>query len=197
MEILIATSNDGKFNEFRELLGDLPITLKYLKDFPSIEEIEETGETYFENALIKAKVASKATGMMVLADDSGLEVEILGNRPGVFSARYGGGSISSAEKNQKLLNEIADIGGKNRKAKFICILVLTNAEGEILTTAEGICEGTISDKPNGLNGFGYDPIFIPDGYSETFAKLSNEFKQKISHRSTAIGKIIEFFRRST
>jgi XTP/dITP diphosphohydrolase len=197
MEILIATNNVGKFKEFKELLCDLPINLKYLRDFPEIQEISETGSTYFENALIKAKAASLATGLCSLADDSGLEVESLDNRPGVYSARYGGNALDNVGKINKLLAEIENNPNKGRKAKFICELVLTNANGEVLASTEGRCEGSISDKPYGINGFGYDSIFIPDGYSNTFGEISNEIKQKISHRSKAIEKIYDFLSSST
>ncbi len=192
MEILIATNNLGKAKEFAHFFTDLPIKLRSLREFPEIEDVEETGSTYAENAVLKAKTYSLETNLWSLADDSGLEVEVLGNAPGVFSARYAGENATDAEKINKLLAEIKKSGRKSRKAKFICVIALTDEKGEVQIIVEGVCEGHITHKPCGINGFGYDSVFIPNDYPETFGELSGEIKQKISHRAKAIKKIIDF-----
>jgi XTP/dITP diphosphohydrolase len=197
MEILIATNNLGKVKEFTHFFADLPIKLRSLREFPEIEDVEETGSTYAENAVLKAKTYSLKTNLWALADDSGLEVEVLGNAPGIFSARYAGENASNNEKINKLLTQIEKSSKKNRNAKFICVIALTNEKGEVQVIVEGVCEGHITDKPCGINGFGYDPVFIPNDYRETFGELSEEIKQKISHRANAVRKIIDFLLKLT
>jgi XTP/dITP diphosphohydrolase len=189
MEILIGTNNPGKVSEIKEFFKDLPIKLKSLQDFPEIEDVEETGKTYTENAILKAKTYSLATNLWALADDSGLEVDALDNAPGIFSARY---ADTNNERISKILYELSKKAEKPRNAKFISVMVITNEKGEVLSIAEGICEGHISDKPCGINGFGYDSIFIPNNYQETFGELSEKTKQTISHRAKASKKIIDF-----
>lgn len=191
-ELFIATKNAGKIREIEKLLTDLPISLRNAGDFREIAEPEETGETFAENAILKAKYYAEKTGMLSLADDSGLEVEALKGEPGVFSARYGGADATNEEKIAKLLNELKQTDDENRFARFVCSMAIADNKGEVQFLSDGICEGKISLIPQGNNGFGYDPIFIPEGYSETFGVLSDEIKQKISHRSRAIEKIIEY-----
>jgi XTP/dITP diphosphohydrolase len=146
---------------------------------------------------LKAKYYALRTGLWALADDSGLEVESLGGAPGVFSARYAGESAAYAEKIEKLLREIGSADTENRRARFSCAMAIADQTGGVKFLSEGVCNGKIAARPRGTNGFGYDPVFIPEGYSKTFGELSDEIKQKISHRSQAIKKIIRFLRRIT
>ncbi len=190
MELLIATKNKGKISEICEKLSRLQIKLKNLSDFPNLEEPAETGESFSENAILKAKSYALQTGLWSLADDSGLEVESLGGKPGIFSARYAGEKASDEENIRKLLHELE--GVENRKARFVCVMALCNEKGKIKFLAEGVCSGIITSEPRGNNGFGYDPIFIPDGFESTFGELSVEIKQQISHRAEALKKIISF-----
>jgi XTP/dITP diphosphohydrolase len=197
MEILLATNNQGKIIEIKKLLKDLPIQIRSLREFPEIEDVEEIGTTFTENAVLKAKTYSLKTNLWALADDSGLEVDVLGLAPGVFSARYAGKDANNEEKINKVLNEIEKIDKNQRTARFICVMALTDEKGNVKMISEGICEGNLADKPIGMNGFGYDPIFIPANFQQTFGELSDEIKQSISHRSKAIKKIIDFLRHLT
>lgn len=191
--ILIATGNEGKLIEFKDLLSDSPFVLHNLKEFSNVKEVPETGETFAENAAIKAREYAKQTKMLTIADDSGLEVVALGNAPGVFSARYGGDGLKNEHRIEKLLSELENTNDLHRKARFVCVIAIANSDGEILFQANGACEGTIADKPIGYNGFGYDSIFIPNGFSETFGELSPQIKRKISHRALAMREIQMFF----
>lgn len=191
-KILIASGNAGKVREFAELLKDLPIEICGLKDFHNIKEVAETGVSFEENAKLKAAGYALQTGLWTLADDSGLEVEALGNAPGVFSARYGGETASNAEKIEKLLAELEKTGDCERKARFVCAIALATPDGEIICLEIGMCEGLISDKPQGNKGFGYDPIFVPENFRKTFGELPENIKQEISHRGRATRKIIRF-----
>ena len=193
LKILMATGNAGKVRELRELLANLPVRLIDLTEFPHIVEPEETGTTFLENAGLKAKSYSLQTGLWALADDSGLEVEALNGAPGVFSARYGGAKASDKERLDKLLGELADT--ENRRARFVCAMTVTDEKGAIKFNAEGVCDGIIALRASGEGGFGYDPIFIPEGFSETFGELPIEVKQQISHRKRAIVEIIQQIRR--
>jgi XTP/dITP diphosphohydrolase len=191
-KILIATGNAGKVREFAELLKELPIEICGLKDFHNIEEVSETGASFEENAKLKAAGYALQTGLWTLADDSGLEVEALGDAPGVFSARYGGETASNAEKIEKLLAELKKTGDCERKARFVCVIALAAPDGEIIRLEIGTCEGVIADKPLGNNGFGYDPVFVPENFRKTFGELPENIKQEISHRGRATRKIIRF-----
>jgi XTP/dITP diphosphohydrolase len=192
-QLLVATGNAGKVRELKEFLIDLSIVLRDLNEFPGVSEVEETGATFEENAILKAKGYAVQTGIWTLADDSGLEVEALGGAPGVFSARYAGENAGDKEKITKLLNELGD--NNNRRARFVCAMAIADETGEVKFLYEGVCDGKISVNPSGTNGFGYDPIFIPDGFDETFGELSSDVKQKISHRGRAMEKIIQYLRR--
>lgn len=194
LELLIATKNIGKIRELEKLLADLPFVLRNTAEFPDIIEPEETGITFAENAILKAQYYAQKTGIWALADDSGLEVEALNGHPGVFSARYGGADATNDEKIAKLLNELAQTNDKQRLARFVCSMAISDENGGIRVLTEGICNGKITSSPKGINGFGYDPIFIPDSFLQTFGELSDEIKQKISHRSRATEKIIDFLR---
>ncbi len=192
LELLIASKNAGKIKEFRQLLADLPIILHSANEFDAIPEPEETGETFADNAILKARYYAEKTGLIALADDSGLAVDALNGAPGVFSARYAGADATNAERIDKLLKEVSDTPIEKRLARFVCAIAITTQTGKILNLTEATCEGNIAFQPSGTNGFGYDPIFVPNGFSQSFGELSDEIKHKISHRGRAIEKIIEF-----
>ena len=194
-ELLIATKNVGKIKELEKLLADTPVQLRSLNDFPKAFEPEETGATFAENAALKAQSYALQIGLWALGDDSGLEVEALGGAPGVFSARYAGAGATDMQRIEKLLKELGKVREENRRARFVCAMAIARATGEIEFVAEGVCNGTIALAASGANGFGYDPIFVPDGFSETFGTLSNNIKQQISHRARASAKIIQYLRR--
>jgi len=193
-ELLIATGNEGKITELREMLAEFPLYILSLSDFPEAIDVAETGDTFCENALLKARGYARQTALIALADDSGLEVAGLDGRPGVLSARYGGAAMPFSEKMKKLLNELAESGDTTRRARFVCSIVVAAPDGEILCRADGICDGLIADEPRGVGGFGYDPIFIPDGFDKTFGELSADVKREISHRGRAFSHIIQFLR---
>ncbi|MEP6900187.1 MAG: XTP/dITP diphosphatase [Actinomycetota bacterium] len=194
MKLLVATNNHGKIKELKELLRDLPVNLKCLNDFENIFEAQEIGETFAENAVLKANSYALQTGVWSLSDDSGLEVEALNGAPGVFSARYAGENATDEDRIIKLLNELNQTKDESRRARFVCAMAVADEKGEIKFLTEGICDGTIGLKPCGVNGFGYDPIFVPDGFKQTFGELSPTIKRKISHRARAIEKIMRFLR---
>ena len=194
MKLLVATNNKGKLGELNSLLADLPVDLLSLSDIGCTIEIEETGATFAENAALKAGGYARLAGIWTLADDSGLEVEALDNRPGVFSARYGGVDLGFDKKMLMLLDELEKTGSKNRTARFVCAMAIADATGKIVHSGEGICNGKIAHQPRGNGGFGYDPLFIPDGFENTFGELSNDVKQEISHRFRAFCEIIPFLR---
>ncbi len=176
------------------MLADAPFELFSLSDFPSAIEVKETGNTFDENARLKAAGYAMQTGLFSIADDSGLEVEALAGSPGVFSARYGGADTSFEQKMARLLAELDKTGDSKRRARFVCVMAIADEEGGILFTSEGICKGRIASNPRGSGGFGYDPLFVPDGYEETFGELDEAIKQKISHRARAFTQIIPFLR---
>ena len=192
LQLLAATKNAGKIRELEVLLADLPVSLQSLEDFPGVAEPEETGATFAENAALKAIYYARETGFWALADDSGLEVEALGGAPGVYSARYAGANASDDERIVKLLEEIDAAGGENRAARFVCAMAIADTTGVIRFSAEGVCCGSIAQASRGRNGFGYDPVFIPEDFDQTFGELPAEIKQKISHRARATEKIIRF-----
>ena len=169
----------------RQLFAARPLEIRSLADFGDIADVAETGSTFRENAELKAREFALQTGVLCLADDSGLEVAALGGAPGVHSARFGGTDTGYAEKMERLLTMIAETGDDGRRARFVCTMSLADAEGRILRTVEGECRGRIAERPSGTAGFGYDPIFIPDGFAQTFAELGDEVKQRISHRAKA------------
>ena len=186
-ELLIATRNAGKVCEVEMLLEGLPLRLRSLAEFPEIVEVEETGATFAENAALKARGYAGQTRLWTLADDSGLEVEALGGAPGVFSARYAGGArASDAKRIAQLLAELSRTGDAKRRARFVCVIAITDPDAKLVNTSTGTCEGSIALAPRGMNGFGYDPVFIPDGYQQSFGELSPEIKQRISHRARAL-----------
>ncbi len=195
--LLIATLNSGKLLELRELLCDLPITLRDLNSFPLIEPVEETGTTFVENASLKARSYAQQTRLMTLADDSGLEISCLDGAPGVRSARYAGEDASDEKRTNKLLAEVSKRSSADRTARFVSAVAIANTAGLILNISRGVCDGRIATVPRGPNGFGYDPIFIPNGYDQTFGELSAEVKSQISHRARALKDTIDFLRSLT
>ncbi|MFN0140206.1 MAG: RdgB/HAM1 family non-canonical purine NTP pyrophosphatase [Pyrinomonadaceae bacterium] len=193
-KLLIATNNAGKVTELRSMITDIPLEIVGLDSFADLTEVAETGDTFDENARLKALGYAEQTGVTALADDSGLEVAALGGRPGVLSARYGGIETSFTEKINLLLNELKQTGETDRRARFVSSIAIASPSGEILFSADGVCDGLIAQKPRGTSGFGYDPVFIPDGHELTFGELSAREKHKISHRGRAFSQIIPFLR---
>jgi XTP/dITP diphosphohydrolase len=190
-KLLVATTNPGKLAELRGLLLTMPIELQSLADLSSYTEVAETGSTFRENAFLKASGYAKQGAMATLADDSGLEVAALSGDPGVRSARYGGPEMKFPDKIRLLLTAMESTA-EDRCARFVCSVAIADREGHILHTSDGVCNGKIATEPRGDLGFGYDPIFIPNGYDQTFGELSNDVKQKISHRARAFAPIIPF-----
>ena len=184
--LLLATRNPGKVREIESILADSGWSFSSLQAFPDVSTPDETGATYAENAILKARFYAEATGMYALADDSGLEVAALAGAPGVFSARYAGDNASDGDRRALLLSELAKVPNANRRARFVAVVAISDANGSVLNVSEGTCEGTIISSPRGDGGFGYDPLFVPDGYTQTFAELSDDVKNRISHRARAL-----------
>jgi XTP/dITP diphosphohydrolase len=193
-ELLVATGNAGKVRELSLLLADAPLRLRLLSEFPAITEAEETGATFAENATIKALQYSSQSGLLTLSDDSGLVVDALGGAPGVYSARYAGTQATYAERMARLLGELAATSDDQRRARFVCVIALAHPSTGALQTFEGTCEGRIALAPRGAGGFGYDPVFIPEGHTQTFGELPDAIKQNISHRARALSKAVSFLR---
>lgn len=185
---MIATSNQGKVREYQTLLKDIPISVHNLDEFPVITSPEETGETFEDNARLKASFYASALGEWVIADDSGLCVDALDGQPGVYSARFAGEGTSYAEKMRVMLELLANAA--TRSARFECVIALADPAGNIPVIGHGICEGEIAAEPRGNGGFGYDPLFIPNGYASTFGELSAPEKHAISHRKKASDELI-------
>jgi XTP/dITP diphosphohydrolase len=195
--LLIATWNDGKRRELRQLLSDLPFAMVGLDDLPGLKPVLETGGTFVENASLKAKEYAKQSGLLTLADDSGLEVEALKGAPGVLSARYAGEGASDQQRVQKLLADLSKVEAPSRTARFVSAVATAISDGNILNISVGMCEGRIAFEPRGTGGFGYDPIFIPAGSEMTFAEMPPEIKNQISHRHRALEGAHEFLRSLT
>ena len=188
MELLIATANAHKARELAAVLGGLPLALRTLKDFPGLGEVEEDGLTLEANACKKAVFYSRASGLWALGDDSGLEVEALGGRPGVRSARYAGEPADSEANNRKLIQELSGLGPERRGARFRCVLALAGPSGEP-RLEEGAVSGRITETYHGAGGFGYDPLFYLPELGRTMAELSLEEKNRVSHRALALLKM--------
>jgi XTP/dITP diphosphohydrolase len=205
LELLVATNNQGKIREVQAALDSLPLKLRYLSEFANVSAVPEAGQTYQENAVLKAVGYARQTGVSALADDSGLEVDALDGRPGVFSARFGGEKASDAERIKLLLSELSELANMNRSARFVCCMALAGwqspeapkqgHEARLLTVTEASCEGFVAPAPRGVNGFGFDPVFVPAGYQQTFAQLPGEIKATISHRAQALAEIRTFINR--
>ena len=184
--LLLGTRNPGKVIEITSILADSGWSFSSLQEFPNVGEAEENFVTFAENAIAKAQFYAAATGLCALADDSGLEVAALGGAPGVFSARYAGANASDADRRALLLSELTKIGDTDRRARFVAVVAIATPDGEVLNLSEGICDGTITLAPRGTGGFGYDPLFVPDGHDQTFAELPDTIKNLISHRARAL-----------
>jgi XTP/dITP diphosphohydrolase len=184
--LLLGTRNPGKLIEIESILADTGWSFSSLQEFPNVGEAQENFVTFAENAIAKAQFYASATGLCALADDSGLEVAALGGAPGVFSARYAGENATDAVRRSLLLTELSKTVGVDRRARFVSVVAIASPEGEVLNVSEGICEGTITFTPRGSGGFGYDPLFVPDGYDQTFAELADTVKNIISHRARAL-----------
>ncbi len=188
MKLVIATRNAHKLDEIRAIFSLPSLELMSSFDFPKIPDVDETGTTFAENARLKADALARGTGFWAMGDDSGLEVEALGGAPGVYSARYAGlPVVDYAANNDKLLRALHGVA--NRRACFRTVLALASPEGT-LYTVEGRCEGVIAEAPRGRGGFGYDPLFIPDGETLAFAEMSAEHKNQISHRARALAAAV-------
>lgn len=190
MKIIIASHNIHKMEEMKVMLKNLSVDVITLDNFPEIGEIPETGKTLEENALLKARIVNEITGLPAIGDDTGLEVDALNGAPGVYSARYAGENVSYEENVNKLLKEMEFIKEESRTARFRT--VTTYVDGDDLITAEGTIEGIITKTPKGVNGFGYDPVFYIPKTKCTFAELSTEEKNRISHRGLALQKLCKF-----
>jgi XTP/dITP diphosphohydrolase len=192
--IIFATSNAGKMKEIRAILEDMDIELLSMKDAGINPEIEENGKTFEENATIKAKLVMELTGEIVLADDSGIEIDYMGKAPGVYSARFLGEETPYAVKNQYILDKLANAKGDERSARFVCAIACACPSGELMITQDTL-EGYIASEIKGVNGFGYDPIFYVPEYQCTTAELPQEIKNDISHRGKALKAMKEELKR--
>ena len=188
MKTILASRNQGKLREFARLLAGSGLELSPLSEWPQVGELEENGDTFLANARSKAWEVQRITGLPALADDSGLAVDFLDGRPGVFSARYAGPGASPADRNRKLLEELKGVPEPERGAAFVCVLVLALPDGREIV-AEGECRGIIAPEPRGDNGFGYDPLFFVPRQGATMAQLDPELKNRISHRAKAAAEL--------
>ncbi len=190
MRFIAATGNKGKLKEIKEILGSFPWEIISMGDAGIQDEIEETGKTFEENALIKAGYIAGITKEVVMADDSGLEVDYLNGEPGIYSARFAGEGASDGDKNKKILRLLEGVPFEKRTARFVCAVAVIFPDGESFTV-RGTCEGYIGEKPVGTNGFGYDPLFYMPEYQKTMAEMDIETKNRISHRGKALRAMAE------
>jgi len=189
-KLLVATNNRGKLREYARLLGELPFELVTLSDVGIEAEVEETGSTMEENAVSKAVAYSKMSGLVALADDSGLEVDALNGEPGVRSRRYAGDNASDEERNRYLLSKLSGVTPGERGARFRCVIALATPDGNVWT-CEGTCDGVIALEARGQGGFGYDPVFLVPGLGKHMAELTLDEKNEVSHRARAARKARE------
>lgn len=196
MKLLVATRNPKKKKELKSLLKDLKITVVTLRGFKNAPHVKEDRKTFTENAVKKAVTIARCTGLLTLADDSGLEVEALGGAPGIFSARFSGKGANDLKNNKKLLALLKGVPERKRRARFVCAIAIA-WEGKILKIIKATISGYITDSRRGSCGFGYDPVFIPTGYKKTFAQLGPGVKNKISHRAKALLKAKKFLAKIT
>jgi XTP/dITP diphosphohydrolase len=196
IELVVATRNRHKTREIEHILGT-EFKVRDLGAHPEVPDIRESGTSFEENAKLKALAASRQLPALVIADDSGLEVDVLGGAPGIYSARYGGANATDRDKIDKLLRELARVRATEdgRHARFRCVVALAR-NGDLLGTFEGTVEGKITDKARGDAGFGYDPIFVPNGFEQTFGELPTELKNAMSHRAKAIRALADRLRRA-
>ena len=194
--LLVATHNKGKVREYADILGDMGVAWLTLDEAGVASDVAETEDTFRGNAVLKATAYAQQTGLLTLADDSGLEVDALDGRPGVLSARYGGPGLSAVDRYQRLLGELRDVPAEKRTARFHCVAALAAPDGALLATADGVCEGVIALGPSGDGGFGYDPVFYLPQYGQTMAQLDAIEKNRISHRGRAAAAIAPELRRA-
>lgn len=195
--LVIGSRNPKKLLELQDLLGDLGLDLSDLSGWPNVPDVEETGQTFEENARLKAAGYAKAVGEWVLAEDSGLVVPALKGRPGVYSARYAGSHGDDAANNRRLLAELAPLPDDRRTAYYTCVAALAGPDGEVRAVSEGRCHGAIVKEPRGTGGFGYDPLFEIPEYHQTFGELSLRVKQALSHRARAVVQLRPAIRKIT
>lgn len=188
--IVIATGNAGKTSELRELLKPLGVAVLPIGELANVNAPDECGSTFAENASIKSAAYAAQIGEWVIADDSGLEVAVLGGAPGVRSARFGGEGSTYDDKMLRLLGELELTGNDQREARFVSVIALAGPDGKVRLMARGECRGTIAYEPRGSNGFGYDPIFVPEGCDRTFGEMLDEEKRSHSHRAKAADELI-------
>ena len=188
--VIIATKNKGKAKEFQQMFAPYGYEVQTLLDLPHIEDVEETGVTFEENAILKAETVAQELGVLVIADDSGLSIDALDGRPGVYSARYAGEDKSDEGNMAKVLDELQSVEEADRTARFHCVLAIAGPEIETQTVT-GTCEGRILNEKRGDNGFGYDPIFFVPSLNKTMAQLTPEEKSSISHRGNALKQLRE------
>lgn len=189
-KFIAATKNKGKLKEIEEILSGLPFEVISMEEAGVLDDIEEYGSTFEENALIKAREVYKATNEMVMADDSGLEVDYLDGAPGIYSSRFAGEGASDEDRNNKLLSLLEGVPFEERKARFVCVIAVILPGGEEFTV-RGTCEGYIGFEPQGTNGFGYDPLFYVPEYDMTSAQMESSKKHEISHRGKALRMMVE------
>ena len=190
--LVVASHNEGKVREIRDLLAPFAVTTRSAKEL-NLPEPEETGTTFAANAQLKAEAAAKGAGLLALADDSGLEVEALGNAPGIYSARWAGEAKDFNAAMARIERELATIPNASKRARFVCALAVAYPDGRATEIFEGTVDGTLTFPPRGSKGFGYDPIFIADGHTKTFAEIQPDAKHAISHRAHAFAKLIARF----
>jgi len=192
-ELLVATTNPGKFAEVQAFLAKLPLQITSLKNLTNPPEVVENGRTFEENALKKARTLAEYSGLLTLADDSGLEVDALGGEPGIYSARYAGAEGDDERNNQKLLGELTGVGEEQRTARFVCALALRapQSQGMEEWVVRQTCEGRIAFAPSGSHGFGYDPLFFYPPFGKTLGEIERDVKATVSHRGKALMKLAE------
>jgi len=194
MELVIATRNEKKEKEIKNLLKDSGPSITSLKNYPQLSEMKEEGKTFRDNAVKKAELTATFTDKWTLADDSGLEVDVLDGRPGVYSARFAGEQQDDQANIRKLLRLMKNVPQEKRQARFKCFVAISKPGGEVIKVVSGVCEGLISFEQRGKFGFGYDPVFIIPAYNKTFAELGPAIKDQISHRSKALKQARIFIR---
>jgi XTP/dITP diphosphohydrolase len=193
MDIVLATRNKKKIEEMKRIIADLPISIRTLDDFPGCPEVEEEGITFEENAVKKALTVAQYTGKPSIADDSGLEVYALNGAPGTLSARYAGEDANDRRNIEKLLFGMRSIADEKRGARFVCCIALAFPDGKVKTFT-GYVEGRIGSEPRGIHGFGYDPLFYPQGHRRTFAEMTDNEKDALSHRGKALNELQKYLR---
>lgn len=188
-KLLVATHNQGKVTEFTEMLADLAVEWLSLDEVGVVQDVDETGRTFYENAVLKAQTYARMTGLLTLADDSGLQVDALNGEPGIYTARYGGAGLTHEGRYQLLLQNMREVPPAQRTARFRAVIALAAPDGKLLGAEEGVCEGMIALKPAGDGGFGYDPVFFLPDRGKTMAQVGSAVKHTISHRGQAMKAI--------